>query len=90
MGAVRAYQKKDVEAIAYYKRALALDPSYYICLENLADSNRRLGRVRMPTRPTARPWIWLWRRSRKTPASGILAGMSPTSQPGSATARDGR
>jgi serine/threonine-protein kinase len=46
MGAVRAYQKKDVEAIAYYKRALALDPSYYICLENLADSNRRLGRVR--------------------------------------------
>jgi len=46
MGAVRAYQKKDVEAIAFYKRALALDPSYYICLENLADSNRRLGRVR--------------------------------------------
>jgi tetratricopeptide (TPR) repeat protein len=46
MGALRAYQKKDVEAIAYYKRAVALDPSNYIYLENLADSNRRLGRVR--------------------------------------------
>ena len=46
MGAIRAYQKKDVEAIAYYKRAVALDPSNYIYLENLADSNRRLGRVR--------------------------------------------
>ena len=46
MGAIRAYQKKDVEAIAYYKRAVALDPSSYISVENLADSNRRLGRVR--------------------------------------------
>jgi tetratricopeptide (TPR) repeat protein len=46
MGAIRAYQKKDVEAIAYYKRAVALDPSNYIYLENLADSNRRLGRMR--------------------------------------------
>ena len=46
MGAIRAYQKKDVEAIAYYKRAVALDPSDYIYVENLADSNRRLGRVR--------------------------------------------
>jgi serine/threonine protein kinase/tetratricopeptide (TPR) repeat protein len=46
MGAIRAYQKKDVEAIAYYKRAVALDPSNYITVENLADSNRRLGRMR--------------------------------------------
>jgi serine/threonine protein kinase/tetratricopeptide (TPR) repeat protein len=46
MGAIRAYQKKDSEAIAYYKRAVALDPSSYIYVENLADSNRRLGRVR--------------------------------------------
>jgi tetratricopeptide (TPR) repeat protein len=46
MGAMRAYQKRDVEAIAYYKRAVALDPSSYISVENLADSNRRLGRVR--------------------------------------------
>jgi serine/threonine protein kinase/tetratricopeptide (TPR) repeat protein len=46
MGAMRAYQKRDVEALAYYKRAVALDPSSYISVENLADSNRRLGRVR--------------------------------------------
>lgn len=46
MGAIRAYQKKDVEAIAYYKRAVALNPSDYVYVENLADSNRRLGRVR--------------------------------------------
>lgn len=45
MGAMRAYQKKDAEAVAYYKRAVALDPSEYIYLENLADSYRRLGRV---------------------------------------------
>lgn len=44
MGAMLAYQKKDEEAIAYYKRAVALDPSEYVYLENLADSNRRLGR----------------------------------------------
>jgi Flp pilus assembly protein TadD len=46
MGAIRAYQKKDAEAIAYYKRAVALDPSSYIYVENLADSNRRLRRGR--------------------------------------------
>jgi serine/threonine protein kinase/tetratricopeptide (TPR) repeat protein len=46
MGAMRAYQKRDEEAAAYYKQAVALDPSEYIYLENLADSYRRLGRVR--------------------------------------------
>ena len=46
MGALRAYQKRDAEAVAYYKQAVALDPNEYINLENLADSYRRLGRVR--------------------------------------------
>ena len=46
MGAVRAYQKRDAEAVAYYKRAVVMDPAEYIYLENLADSERRLGRLR--------------------------------------------
>jgi serine/threonine-protein kinase len=46
MGAMRAYQKRDAEAAVYYKRAIALDASEYVYFENLADSNRRLGRAR--------------------------------------------
>ncbi len=46
MGAMLAYQKKDAEAVGYYKRAIAIDPSYYVYFENLADSLRRLGRAR--------------------------------------------
>jgi len=45
MGAMRAYQGRDGEAVAYYKRAIAIDPTSYISVENLADSQRRLGRV---------------------------------------------
>jgi eukaryotic-like serine/threonine-protein kinase len=46
MGAMRAYQKRDEEAVGYYKRAVAMDPTNYIYLVNLADSERRLGRLR--------------------------------------------
>ena len=46
MGAMRAYQGRDAEAVAFYKRAVATDPSDYVYLENLADSDRRLGRQR--------------------------------------------
>ena len=46
IGAMRAYQKRDAEAAAYYKRAIAIDASDYIYFENLADSLRRLGQVR--------------------------------------------
>jgi len=45
MGAMRAYQGRDGEAVAYYKRAIAIDPTSYISVENLADSQRRLGRM---------------------------------------------
>jgi serine/threonine protein kinase/tetratricopeptide (TPR) repeat protein len=45
MGALRAYQKRDAEAVVYYKRAVALDPTEYVCVENLADSYRRLGKA---------------------------------------------
>jgi eukaryotic-like serine/threonine-protein kinase len=46
LGAIRAYQKRDSEAADLYKRALALDPNVYVYWINLADSSRRLGRVR--------------------------------------------
>ena len=49
MGAMRAYQGRDEEAVAYYKRAIAMDPTSYISVENLADSQRRLGRVHEAT-----------------------------------------
>lgn len=45
LGAMRAYQKRDLEAVAHYKRAVATDPDNYVYLENLADSERRLARV---------------------------------------------
>lgn len=46
VGAIRAYQKRDSEAVEYYQRAVAMDPSDYVNIENLADSYRRLGRIR--------------------------------------------
>jgi tetratricopeptide (TPR) repeat protein len=45
LGAIRAYQKRDAEAVEYYERSVALDPTDYTDVENLADSYRRLGRV---------------------------------------------
>jgi tetratricopeptide (TPR) repeat protein len=46
LGAIRAYQKRDREAADLYKRALVLNPNVYAYWLNMADSNRRLGRVR--------------------------------------------
>lgn len=43
LAAIRAYQKRDDEAVVHYRKALALDPGSYICLLNLGDSCRRLG-----------------------------------------------
>jgi tetratricopeptide (TPR) repeat protein/TolB-like protein len=45
-GAIKAYQKSDAEAMDSYRRALELYDQCYICLLNLADSSRRLGRLR--------------------------------------------
>ena len=50
MGAIRAYQRRDSEAVDYYERAIAMEPSDYVYVENLADSYRRLGRVRAAKR----------------------------------------
>jgi tetratricopeptide (TPR) repeat protein/TolB-like protein len=41
LAAIRAYQKRDAEAIVLYKEAYARDPGNYICLLNLGDSCRR-------------------------------------------------
>jgi tetratricopeptide (TPR) repeat protein len=45
MGAIRAYQKRDSEAAEYFERAVAMEPSDYVTIENLGDSYRRLGRM---------------------------------------------
>jgi serine/threonine protein kinase/tetratricopeptide (TPR) repeat protein len=44
LGAVRAYQRRDAEAVNYYERAVAMDSNDYVNIENLGDSYRRLGR----------------------------------------------
>jgi tetratricopeptide (TPR) repeat protein len=44
MGAIRAYQRRDAEAVSYYARAIAMDPNEFVYVENLADSLRRLKR----------------------------------------------
>jgi serine/threonine protein kinase/tetratricopeptide (TPR) repeat protein len=46
MGATLAYLKRDAEAATYYKRAIAMDPAGLLYVENLADSDRRLGHLR--------------------------------------------
>lgn len=43
-GAIRVYQRRDAEAVDYFNRAIKLDPSEYLYLLNLGDSNWRLGR----------------------------------------------
>src|SRR5271165_3851273 len=46
MGALLASQGRDADAVIYYQRAVALNPRKYVYLLNLADSNRRLGRIK--------------------------------------------
>jgi eukaryotic-like serine/threonine-protein kinase len=46
LGAIRAIQGRDAEAIDLFSRSLRLNPNEYICLMNLGDSSRRLGRTR--------------------------------------------
>jgi eukaryotic-like serine/threonine-protein kinase len=46
LGAIRAYQKRDREAVEYYQRALKLNQRVFIYWLNLGDASRRLGRLR--------------------------------------------
>jgi tetratricopeptide (TPR) repeat protein len=43
LGAIKAYQAKDIEALQFYNRSLSLNPNSFICLLNLGDSSRRVG-----------------------------------------------
>ena len=43
LGAIRAYQKNDAEAMEYFRRAAHLDTTNYIYLLNTGDAARRLG-----------------------------------------------
>ncbi len=43
LGAIRAYQKRDRDAVEYYTRAVAMDGGDYLYWLNLGDSDRRLG-----------------------------------------------
>jgi eukaryotic-like serine/threonine-protein kinase len=45
LGAIRAYQERDADAVTYYTRAVAMEPGEYTYWLNLGDSNRRSGRV---------------------------------------------
>jgi serine/threonine protein kinase/Flp pilus assembly protein TadD len=45
MGAIRAYQKRDAEAVEFYRRAIALNAGVFVYQLNLGDSCRRLGRA---------------------------------------------
>jgi tetratricopeptide (TPR) repeat protein len=45
MGAIRAYQKRDAEAVEFYRRAIAINARNFIYLLNLGDSCRRLDRA---------------------------------------------
>jgi tetratricopeptide (TPR) repeat protein len=43
LGAIRAYQKRDAEALGFYERAVALDAGSYVYWLNLGDAARRSG-----------------------------------------------
>ena len=43
LGACRAYQRRDAEALVFYRSAVAIEPNRYVFLENLGDSSRRQG-----------------------------------------------
>jgi serine/threonine protein kinase/tetratricopeptide (TPR) repeat protein len=43
LGAIRAYQKNDAEAVEHFRRAAELAPASYINWLNVADASRRLG-----------------------------------------------
>src|SRR5205823_6140001 len=43
LGACRAYQRRDAEALVFYRSAVAIEPNRYVFLENLGDSSRRKG-----------------------------------------------
>lgn len=43
LGAIRAYQKRDTEALGFYERAVALDAGSYVYWLNLGDAARRSG-----------------------------------------------
>jgi serine/threonine protein kinase/tetratricopeptide (TPR) repeat protein len=45
LGAIRAYQGRDVDAMRYYMRAVTMDPGEYTYWLNLGDSNRRSGHL---------------------------------------------
>jgi tetratricopeptide (TPR) repeat protein len=45
LGAIRAYQDRDADAVKYYTRAVTMDPGEYLYWLNLGDSNRRSGRL---------------------------------------------
>jgi eukaryotic-like serine/threonine-protein kinase len=45
LGAIRAYENRDADAVTYYTRALSLDPAEYLYWLNLGDSNRRTGHL---------------------------------------------
>jgi serine/threonine protein kinase/tetratricopeptide (TPR) repeat protein len=45
LGALRAYEKRDADAVTFYIRAVRLDPGAYVYWLNLADSNRRTGHL---------------------------------------------
>ena len=45
LGAIRAYEKRDADAVGYYTRAVRLDPGSYEYWLNLGDSNRRTGHL---------------------------------------------
>jgi len=50
LGAILAYQARDVEAVFYYERALALSPSNFLYYQNVGDSYRRLRQPEEATR----------------------------------------
>jgi tetratricopeptide (TPR) repeat protein len=45
LGAIRAYEKRDADAVTYYTRAVRLDQGWFGYWLNLGDSNRRTGHL---------------------------------------------
>jgi eukaryotic-like serine/threonine-protein kinase len=74
LGAIRAYQQRDAEAVEYYERAVAMDPNDYVNVENLADSYRRLGRLKSAKTAYGNAMNLALRDLAENPSSGYPRG----------------
>ena len=71
LGAIRAYQKNDADALDHFRRAAALAPASYINWLNVADASRRLGLAEESTAAYGRAMVLAKAELAQNPRLGL-------------------